>query len=96
MRSSKQDVKHMSNLIKHQNSQIEMTTMITYKANDHPNMHSMEHNNIGIYACPKQKHDAMRTTKHNSKHHKANKKTNRTKFSYDLNVFSPLVYASPL
>ena len=41
-------------------------------------MHSMEHNSIGIYACPKQKHDAMRTTKHNLKHHKAYKtmKTN--------------------
>ena len=52
-------------------------------------MHSMEHKSIGIYTCPKQKHDTMRTTKHNSKHHKTNKKTNRTKFSYYVNVFSP-------
>ena len=30
-------------------------------------MHSMEHNSIGIYACPKHKHDAIQENKHKEK-----------------------------
>ena len=33
-------------------------------------MHSMEHNSIGIYACPKHKHDAIQENKHKEKHTK--------------------------
>ena len=37
------------------------------KVNDQPNMHSMKHNNIGIYACPKHKHGAIQENKHKEK-----------------------------
>ena len=30
-------------------------------------MHSMKHNSIGIYACPKHKHDAIQENKHKEK-----------------------------
>ena len=30
-------------------------------------MHSMEHNSIGIYACPKHKHGAIQENKHKEK-----------------------------
>ena len=37
------------------------------KVNDHQNMHSMKHNNIEIYACPKHKYDAIQENKHKEK-----------------------------
>ena len=62
-------MKHVSNLIIHQKSHMEMTIMITKqsKANDHLNMHSMKHNSMGIYACPKHKYDAIQENKHKEK-----------------------------
>ena len=35
-------------------------------------MHSMEHNSIRIYACPKHKHDAIQENKHKEKQTKQN------------------------
>ena len=52
MRSTKHVVKHMNNLIKHMTVIWKWPQWSYSKANDHPNMQSIKHNNIRINACP--------------------------------------------
>ena len=79
MQSSKHDVKHMSNLIKHMTVIWKWVKCSHSKANNHPNMQPIMHNGIRIYACPTHKHDAMRTTKHHKAKQENKQRVKQTK-----------------